>query len=212
MMDDLGGHDIAPSGWVDLPLMLSAFRTYLKERHLLREEAFDYNELLMDESRVQYKGLQAQQIVCCEGLGVRQNPYWSDVEIVPCKGDVFTIYCANGPMHRIVKKGCYMVHRGQGEYRVGSTYHWHQDKAEPDKDGFEELKDKLDQMTTLPYVIKQHEVGIRPTTRDRKSLILRHNAYEQMFLFNGLGTKGVLWGPQWCEQLNQMMNLSLTQA
>jgi glycine oxidase len=53
--------------------------------------------------------------------------------------------------------------------------------------------------------VVNHEVGIRPTSPDRRPLIGEHQTFKGIFVFNGLGTKGYLIAPplaqRWVQQL-----------
>ena len=43
--------------------------------------------------------------------------------------------------------------------------------------------------------------GIRPTTKDRRPLVGSHPEYKNVFVVNGLGTRGVMMSPFVAEQL-----------
>lgn len=60
---------------------------------------------------------------------------------------------------------------------------------------------KLNQLLKCTYEIIKHEANVRPTTKDRKAIIGEHYKYNNMYIFNGLGTKGILQAPYICNQL-----------
>jgi glycine/D-amino acid oxidase-like deaminating enzyme len=43
--------------------------------------------------------------------------------------------------------------------------------------------------------VLEHFVGIRPTTKDRRPILGKHELEHNMYIFNGLGSKGVLIAP-----------------
>ena len=43
--------------------------------------------------------------------------------------------------------------------------------------------------------------GVRPTVKDRKPLIGRHPMHSQLYVLNGLGTRGVLLAPAMAKAL-----------
>ena len=47
----------------------------------------------------------------------------------------------------------------------------------------------------LPFQILEHKAQIRATVIDRRPLIGRHPEYENVYILNGLGTRGVLMSP-----------------
>ena len=54
---------------------------------------------------------------------------------------------------------------------------------------------QLDSILKIPYTITNQIAGIRPSTADRKPLVGRHEQYKQLYILNGLGTRGILLAP-----------------
>jgi glycine/D-amino acid oxidase-like deaminating enzyme len=53
-----------------------------------------------------------------------------------------------------------------------------------------------------------HKTATRPTTPNREVIATRHQQYKNMFMLNGLGTKGILQGPWWANHLvEKFLNL-----
>jgi glycine oxidase len=46
-----------------------------------------------------------------------------------------------------------------------------------------------------PFEVVEQQVGIRPTTPDRRPIIGAHPEFSKLLIFNGLGTKGYLMAP-----------------
>jgi glycine/D-amino acid oxidase-like deaminating enzyme len=66
--------------------------------------------------------------------------------------------------------------------------------------GREWLISKLNQFLRLPYTILEQRAEIRATVQDRRPLLGVHPKHKNMFIFNGVGTRGVLMSPllsQW---------------
>ena len=96
---------------------------------------------------------------------------------------------------KIFKRGAYAVCIDKNLYKLGSTYNWNVSDAIPTQSGYNELKQKADALINGNFNIVSHKAAIRPTTRDRKPILGKHLQHPQLFMFNGLGTKGVLVGP-----------------
>ncbi len=203
-----GAFEVLQSGWLDTPLFLQSYRTYIQSHASLLEEEFDYGKLVIGNKEISYKSIQAKQIVFCEGYLVKRNPFFTHVEIIPCKGDVLTVACKGGPKNRIVKKGCYMVNTQLDQYRVGATYEWGNANIQPTESGKLLLESKLKDLLNLPFFIMQHQVGIRPTTKDRKPILEQHPLHSSLYIFNGLGTKGVLQGPERAKEMTSLLKLN----
>jgi glycine/D-amino acid oxidase-like deaminating enzyme len=48
---------------------------------------------------------------------------------------------------------------------------------------------------TLPYEIVSHVSGVRPTVSDRRPLVGQHPEYKNLFVLNGMGSRGVMTAP-----------------
>ena len=46
-----------------------------------------------------------------------------------------------------------------------------------------------------------HVAGIRPTVKDRRPLVGQHEKYSNLYILNGLGTRGVMIAPYVAEKL-----------
>ena len=55
--------------------------------------------------------------------------------------------------------------------------------------------ENFENICTLPYKVIGQKAGIRPTVNDRRPLLGEHPHKKNMFVFNGLGTKGVMLAP-----------------
>ena len=201
-----GAFEVSRSGWLHMPTLLTAFREKLKTLKSLTEGAFHYDELIVSDEGFKYQNTLYNRVVFCEGIKIKDNPFFTDIEIIPCKGDVLTIECKDGPKDKIAKKGCYMVNTHDAIYRVGSTYHWGEDNLIPDQEGFDQLNGKLKELVNVDYEIVSHKVGVRPTTKTREPILKQHATFKNMFALNGLGTKGVLHAPVQVKKLLTLLN------
>ena len=191
----LGGFEVLESGWLNTASLLGAFKTYLINNNQYLDEAFDYTALTQQANGWQYKNYRSKGVIFCEGYKNSFNPFFGDIPIIPNRGDVFNIQTACLGNDKIYKRGAYAVYQNIGHYKVGSTYHWDNASEAPDEKGYQELKSKTDLLVNGAYAIMQHKVGIRPTTRDRRPVLGRHATLSGLYLFNGLGTKGVMLAP-----------------
>ncbi len=197
-----GAIEITASGWVDCEGFINGFREWLKAAGRLLEGSFTYDDLIIDTSLMQYGQMQFENIIFCEGYHSMDNPYFKEENIIPCSGDVLTIRCRDLPVNKIIKKsGIYLVPLGNETFKAGATYHWHSNDEIPGEEGRRELEQKLEGMLNVTYIITDHKTGIRPTTQNREVISKQHPVFKNMFMLNGLGTKGVIQGPWWANHL-----------
>src|SRR5690606_27501909 len=101
----------------------------------------------------------------------------------------------------ILKAGLFILPIGDDLYKVGATYNWEDKTNIPTIHAREELLSELRQVINCNFEIVDHLAGVRPTVKDRKPLVGRHHNYSNVYLLNGLGTRGVMLAPYLSEKL-----------
>lgn len=187
--------EVKDAGWLDVPLFLEKSKQFFLEKNLLLQQQFIYEDVLVKDEFVEYKNIKAKGIVFCEGFQILNNPYFSELPLIPTKGEVLTLEINNFKPACTLNKGVFLLPMQNNTFKCGATYEWHTTKAETTEKGRNELEEKLQKFLKAKYHIKQHEAGIRPTVIDRRPLLGQHAQYKNMYVFNGLGTKGVMLGP-----------------
>lgn len=188
-------------GRVAVQALLADFRARLLADGALWESPMDYDALDLTAGTGRYKGLEARYVVCCEGIGIQTNPYFRHLPVQGNKGEVLRIRIPGFVPDRILKQQLFLVPLGGDEFWVGSTYFNAFESAAPSERGRAALVEKLERLLRVPYEVLDHQAAVRPTVPDRRPLIGRHPAYEQLVLFNGMGTKGASLAPYWAAQL-----------
>lgn len=194
LVQPFGAFQINSSGWLNTTTFLNAFKQWLVQNNRFISQVFNGNDLFFENEYWHWSGIAAKQIVFCDGYQNSKNSFFDFLPYVLCKGQVVTLklpFITNV----IVKKGVYLVHLGNGTYKAGATYEWHNLLPEPTVDGLLFLKEKLTELVGSEFEIVSHESGIRPTTKDRKPFLGQHTKHKNMFVFGGLGTKGVMQAP-----------------
>ena len=80
-------------------------------------------------------------------------------------------------------------------YWVGASYDNSDKNKIPTQRKKEWLIEKLESIITEPFKIVEHKANIRPTTVDRRPMIGSHSNFKNIYLLNGLGTRGILLAP-----------------
>ena len=182
-------------GWMDLPRFLDFFRVNWSNQGILLTDTFDPTSLQLTEEFVQFNQVSARSIIFCEGEQARKNPLWSWLPFDPVKGEILTIRVPGLPQQHIIFHGLFLVPIGNERFRAGATYSWHELDQIPTEQAKKDLIDKLESVLRLPFELIDHQAGIRPAVKGRRPLIGRHPKHANVFLLNGLGSKGVLMGP-----------------
>jgi glycine oxidase len=176
-------------------------------------EIFDYALIKKDNDCVSYKDTRSKNIIFCEGHLVKNNPFFNWIPLKPAKGEILTVGCPGLELNNsILNKGNFIFQYGAATFKTGSTYKWDDLNDIPTAHGREELESKLKNLVTCEYTVVKHEAGVRPSSVDRRPIVGAHPLHSNFFVFNGLGTKGVMLAPWFannfvfCYQQKQALN------
>src|SRR5690606_35532337 len=75
------------TGYVRTDVLLNGYRKMLSEAGCLIGEGFDWTQLKLHSGFFAYKNLIARHIVCAEGFGMKQNPYFNYLPLEGTKGE-----------------------------------------------------------------------------------------------------------------------------
>jgi glycine/D-amino acid oxidase-like deaminating enzyme len=193
--------EVLHTGRIDVKRLLEAYHNFLNKQNAIIEEAFHYASLEHLETGVRYKTIAAKHIVFAEGYGVVKNPFFELPTFRPTKGEVLTIHAPDLKLKAVLKGPVFLIPIGADCYTVGATYervdlsHNTTEKAE------QKLLEGLASLIDCPFKIVDHVAGVRPTVADRRPLVGRHKVHKHIYLLNGLGTRGIMIGPDVAKQL-----------
>jgi len=189
--DPHGGLLLKQAGYVDVPTLLEGFKTFFEGRDSYIEDVIDLTALDVGDGVVKWEKNSYKQVICCEGTGVRNNPYFNWLPLSPVKGEILDVTIEYTDQF-VLNRGVFLLPKSQGGIsRLGSTYDNHNLDYKPTNEAVNYLKDKLKQIYKSDFEIVNHKAGIRPATKDRKPFVGRHPAIKELSIFNGFGTKGV---------------------
>lgn len=217
--DEYGGLLLHKSGFLDVKKLLELHQTYLIKLGQFRIGKVEMAGIKIKPSSIQYMDIIAKRIIFCDGP-MSNNSFFDWVPTAAVKGEILHIITEKSlPENVIFNKGVFIIKSSQSNYyRVGATYEWKNLNHHPTEKARQQLIEKLDAFLKIPYKIVDQVAGIRPASKDRRPLIGQHPEKDNVFLFNGLGTKGVSLAPyfakQFCgnlinsEKLNDEVNIS----
>jgi glycine oxidase len=196
-----GYGEVLQTGYVDTALLLEIYHEYLEELNVFRKETFNYSKIEIFDDNVQYGDLKAKQIVFAEGFGMHSNPFFSYLPLDGTKGELFIIKSPNLNIDVIVNTSVFILPLGNDLFKVGATYNW-QDKTDlPTEDGKKELVGRIKEIINCDFEIIEHFAGVRPTVNDRRPLVGSHPKFNNLYILNGLGTRGVMLAPAMAKDL-----------
>ncbi len=196
-----GFGEVLETGRIDVKTLMDAYKEDLLNKNLFFETDFDYSSLKILDDGVAYQSIHAKNIVFAEGFGVTKNPYFNNLPLVPAKGELLIIHAPNLKIDYVLKASAFLIPLGVDLYIAGATYEWKDLSHAVSASAREELLDKLKKLINCEYEVVNQVAGIRPTVKDRRPLVGRHEIHKNMYVLNGLGTRGVMIGPYVAKQL-----------
>jgi glycine/D-amino acid oxidase-like deaminating enzyme len=198
---DFGFGEVLNTGRIDTNVLITSYKKNLKENKQLIEEEFCYQDLKTFDVGVSYQDFSAKQIVFAEGFGLKQNPFFNYLPLKESKGELLTISAPELKIDYILKSSVFILPLGNNLYHIGATYNWTDKTNVISTEGREELLNKLKNFLNCEFRIVDQVAGIRPTVKDRRPLVGKHPEHKNIFILNGLGTRGVMIGPYVAKQL-----------
>lgn len=198
---EFGFGEVFHTGRIDTNTLITSYKTYLREQNKLIEESFKHVELITQETGVSYQNISSTHIVFTEGFGITQNPFFNYLPLKESKGELLTIHAPELQIDYVLKSSVFIIPLGNDLYQIGATYNWTDKTNSITEAGKEELLNKLKTFLKCKFEVVNQVAGIRPTVKDRRPLVGKHPEINNVFILNGLGTRGVMIGPYVAQQL-----------
>ena len=203
----LGGFVQQQTGYLDTRALLDGLCLWLQQQDSYQRQSLDYAQLQMEGETVCYGGIQARQMVFCEGWRAIDNPWFDWLPLAPSRGTILTLHSDIPLADSIINQGRWLMPRGEGEYRLGASYDRECLDADPQPDEIAELETALARwFDPLPaYTVQSCQSGVRPNTRDKQPLLGRHPRYPQLAVFNGFGSRGSMLIPWHAQRMAALL-------
>jgi hypothetical protein len=201
-----GYGEVLNAGRIDTEVLITSYKTFLKQHDILIEVEFKHDKIQIETDSIQYENIKAKHIIFAEGFGVKQNPYFKSIPIEGTKGEVLTVKAPDLKIDYTIKASVFIIPLGNDLYTVGSTYNWRDKTNTPTEEGKEELLSKLKTFINCDVEVVHHVAAIRPTVKDRRPLVGRHPEFKNLYVLNGLGSRGVMIAPYVAKELYNFIN------
>lgn len=174
--------------------------SYLRRTKHLKREKFNFEKL--DAEAKTYNGVEYTNIVFAEGIAVRHNPFFSELPVHPNKGHHLTVRLDKPLVDQYsLKKKHFLFPLSNGKYYYGGTYDREDLTEEVKEKSKEQLVTGLQEIYPHNFHVRNVNYGFRPTVKDRRPILGAHPEVGGMFVFNGLGARGILNGNFFAKEL-----------
>ncbi len=138
----------------------------------------------------------ARPVICCRGWQAASSPWWDWLPFESARGDLLTLQAPPGVEEsRFLNGTAWLLPVGGGIWRGGATYAWDRLEAGPDPAQLPLLRGRFPRQDAAGWTVLAHESGVRPIVRDRTPVVGAHPSRPNLFVINGLGSKGSLLAP-----------------
>ena len=201
--------EVLETGRIDTNALIDSYKAFLSSQNAFFAETLDYNLLHIEGQNITYKNLHTKHIVFAEGFGLKQNPFFNFLPLNGTKGELLIIKAPKLNLDYVLKSSVFLIPLEADMYIVGATYEWTDKTNTTTEKAKEELLNKLSTFLKCEFEVVNQVAGIRPTVKDRRPLVGAHPYYKNMFVLNGLGTRGVMIAPYIAHQLFNFIEHSM---
>ncbi len=158
---------------------------------------------LDSDDSIVYGSTRYDKLVFATGSAFPVMEEWQSLPLIPNGGEYLILKIPALDTRFLLKHKEVLVPLGEHHYWFGATYDWDGVVQAPSTEGLEYLTQALEQLITCPYEIVEHQIGIRPTVKDRRPLLGTSIRHPNVHLFTGFGTKGFSLAPFWARHFVQ---------
>lgn len=144
-----------------------------------------------------------ENIFLCRGPYEKYSPLFPDLTWENAQGESLTFFAPSLKLTHILHHDRYhIVPLNEGYFWCGATYEHEFDyphtflQPNPNKP----IENYLQNLLQIPFQVLQKNVGIRPTLKQRKPVLLQHPIHQNIYLCNGFGSKATLLVPQFLSE------------
>ncbi len=188
---------------VDTKLLLFSLRNWLAERNSIVDAKLDHSMLNYRNGvnlTLDGHSIAASQVIFCEGFQSMHNPWLKHLPFKFAKGEILTLSTAC-KIDRMLSWGKWLVPMGASSAKLGSNFVWNDVSLNKVTETATVFLSELKEMTGVSARILDHEVGIRPSTIQRKPFVGPVSNLKNAYCLNGLGSKGCLIAPHYVDLL-----------
>lgn len=196
------GHgEVLGTGRIDTRLLVTSYKSYLREQGRFIAERFDHERLQVGSDTIGYRTLKAQKIIFAEGFGMKKNPFFNYLPLQGSKGQYLFLRVPDLKEEKAIKSSIFVIPEGDDIYRIGANYERNDKTDRPTERAKKELLKKWEVLVRCGYKVVDQVAGVRPTVSDRRPLVGRHPEHSNLYVLNGYGSRGVMTGPYVSKQL-----------
>jgi glycine/D-amino acid oxidase-like deaminating enzyme len=207
-----GGILVKNTGWLEVAPFVQALKSIIGQKinssiYLI---ALRPDQILPEKSIIHLEGanLSYDYLIFANGIDTISHPLWHNLPLIPLKGELAYFELAQPLLiPYLISAQYFILPLSMQRLVVGATYERNKADPLPTTVALQKFQTFLNDILALPITFRcyRHLAGVRPSTPDRRPIIGRHPIFSNIFIFNGLGTKGVLLAFYFSDMLTQVL-------
>ena len=193
--------EVKQTGTLDCALLQTSYISKLKSEKLLIESKFQLENLVTDKDQLHYNDETFDRIIFCEGAFAAENPYFKWLPFKLCKGEWITVRTEEPMTDIVLNNVVNIIPIGGNEYKLSSTFTWEDLDWKTTPEAIDDLLKGFTELFDVPFQVIDQKAAIRPTVADRRPYLGSSPDDDRLFIFNGLGSKGVMLAPYFSKHL-----------
>ncbi len=196
--------EVKQAGILDTKMLMETFLNKMQASGRLTEDDFNENQLRFGTETVSYQTKEYYAVILTRGAFEAESRLFGWLPFNICKGEWIKIKSEPGLTEgRVINNILNIIPEADGIYKLSSTYSWKELHWESTDQAAAELCGKFEELFDAPYEVIEAKAGLRPTVADRRPYLGSHPDHKNLFIFNGLGSKGVMLAPYFAQHLTE---------
>lgn len=198
--------NIHPCYLIHVQQLLVSFRQLLIKKNSFLQEDFNEDELLIEHNFIQYKNIQANAIIYCNGMNAFNSRFWKQLPFVANKGEALIASIRGLPVTDMYKFSQLSIVPWKDDlWWIGSSNDLNFTDAQPTELFKQKTTAAIQAILKVPFAITDHIAGIRPATVERRPFVGAHPLHKNVFILNGMGSKGCSIAPWAAQQVTAFL-------
>lgn len=198
------GIKMSPAGRLDVEGYLNATKRFFTQQGCYEHAVFEDRKWRANQpTKVGTANIKAGRLILATGAVT--SSHFADVPNNPSRGDILTVRIPDYQRSETVHRSIWIAAEQDGCQTVGSTYDWKDVRPIPTEAGKQEVLQKLGRIIDGDVKVIGHKAGVRPTMKDYEPVVGDHPDHPNVYILNGLGSKGTLRAPTMAAELLTVM-------
>ena len=192
---DNDGGILTKGAIVNTTSYIEIIKKYLLKNNAYIKAEINEDKIQISEQLFKINTFKFKKLIFTRGYKEIITNLFSYLPFKPAKGEMLILEIKGLNLREIYNRHVSLIPLQDYKFYLGGTYEWKNLDTNTNEWAREELIDKLKKITNLSYKVIQHKAHVRPSTLDREPFLGEHPKYKNIFILNGLGTRGISMAP-----------------